>query len=79
MENLKGRLLYQPAPPEHYRLFPNHHDGECLEDEVIELGLYSPGDPPGPTLKPFFVKLYESCGVSRGKWQDEWNQRIVLQ
>jgi hypothetical protein len=69
MENLNGRLLYIPAPPKHSR-FQFGPDGECLVDVVSETGLYSPGDPPGPTLKPFFSKLYESCAASRQDWQD---------
>jgi hypothetical protein len=70
MEDLKGRHLYRPAPPNRVRMFESH-DGEGLVDEVMESGLYSPGDPIGQTLKPFFGKLYESCGVSRQPWQDE--------
>jgi hypothetical protein len=69
MEDLKGRALYVPPPPNHHKSFSTH-DGECLVDDVIESGLYSPGDLPGPILKPFFVKLYESCGMSRQDWQD---------
>jgi hypothetical protein len=46
------------------------HDGECLEDLVTESGEYIPGDAPGPTLKKFFSRLYGSCGLSRGDWQD---------
>ena len=70
MENLKGRILYIPTRPGFQR-FRSSHDGECLEDVVTESGLYSPpGDVPGPTLKRFFVKLYESCGVLRQEWQD---------
>jgi hypothetical protein len=45
MEDLKGRYLFVPPPPNHTRFFP-HHDGECLVDEVVESGLYSPGDAP---------------------------------
>jgi hypothetical protein len=70
MEDLKGRHLYAPAPPKHTRLF-QHPDGEGLVDEVMESGLYSPGELPGPALKPFFVKFYESCSVSRQGWQDK--------
>jgi hypothetical protein len=51
-------------------MFPGA-DGKCMIDTVSETGLYSPGDMPGPTLKSFFVKLYESCGVSRQDWQDK--------
>jgi hypothetical protein len=70
MEGLKGRLLYTPTRPGYQKFFSTH-DGECLVDEVIESGLYSPGDPPGSTLKPFFVRLYESCGLARQDWQNQ--------
>jgi hypothetical protein len=71
MENLKGRLLYKPLPRGIQKLSPSH-DGECLLlDVVSESGVYSPGDPPGLTLEPFFKKLYEACGVSRQEWQKD--------
>jgi hypothetical protein len=70
MENLKGRLLYVPARPGHMRFFPGPQ-GKCIDDVISETGTYSPGDPPGSTLKPFFEKLYNACGVRREAWQDE--------
>jgi hypothetical protein len=70
MEDLKGRLLYRPTRP-NMLSFPQPPEGEGLVDEVMESGIYSPGDPVGPTLEPFFVKLYESCGIAREEWQDE--------
>jgi hypothetical protein len=69
MESLKGRDLYMPTPQGHMRVWPGP-DGKCLVDVVCESGSYSPGDAPGPTLKPFFSKLYNSCGISRQDWQD---------
>jgi hypothetical protein len=63
MENLRGRLLYVPAPPGRMR-FPGPHS-QCGEDVISESGIYSPGDPEGPALKPFFEKLYNACGVRR--------------
>jgi hypothetical protein len=68
MESLKGRVLYLPPRPGHMR-FPGPH-GKCLEDVVSASGIYSPGDPAGPALKPFFESLYNACGVSRESWQD---------
>jgi hypothetical protein len=70
MENLKGRLLYTPTPPGHMRVFPQTPDGQCLVETVTESGLYSPDDPTGKTLKPFFARLYNSCGVPREDWRD---------
>jgi hypothetical protein len=70
MEDLRGRHLYVPTPPGNVRIFQSH-DGEGLVDEIMESGLYSLGEQPATTLKPFFTKLYESCGVSRQEWQDK--------
>ncbi len=70
MENLKGRVLYVPTPPNHTRVRPGP-DGKCLIDVVNESGLYTPGDAPGKCLKPFFSKLYDSCGIAREDWQDQ--------
>jgi hypothetical protein len=69
MDRLKGRALYVPAPPGFMRALP-HPNGQCLLQMVTESGIYSPGDATAPALKPFFVKLYEACGVSRESWQD---------
>ena len=69
MENLKGRVLYAAVTPGYMRSLPRP-DGKCLDDVVTESGTYSPGDAPGPTLKPFFAKLYNNCGLSRQDWQD---------
>jgi len=69
MENLKGRDLHVPTRSGMMRGFPSPQ-GKCLVDAVTESGVYSPGDPPGKVLKPFFTKLYNSCAVSRQDWQD---------
>jgi len=39
--------------------------GTCLVDVVAGEGLYSPGDPVGKSLRPFFLKLFDSCGLDR--------------
>ena len=69
MENLKGRYLYIPLRPGYMRI-RSGPDGKCLEDVITISGEYSGGDAPGPTLKPFFERLYNACGVSRQAWQD---------
>jgi hypothetical protein len=70
MEDIKDRDLYVPAPPGHTR-YSTRPNGTCIVDVVAESGAYSPGDPPGATLKPFFTELYNSCGVLRQDWQDK--------
>jgi hypothetical protein len=69
MENLKDRLLYVPQQRGYGRI-SNSANGVCMRDVIIASGNYSPGDPEGATLKPFFSKLYEACGISRQDWQD---------
>jgi hypothetical protein len=70
MENLTGRALYVPAPHGHMR-FRSGPDGECLENTISASGKFSPGDPVGLALKPFFEKLYNACAIPREAWQDE--------
>jgi hypothetical protein len=69
MEDLKGRDLFVPAPPGHMR-YSDRPQGRGLVSVVEESGLYSPGESLATALKPFFVKLYDSCGVARREWQD---------
>jgi hypothetical protein len=61
MEDLKGRGVYLPTGLAPYR----GPIGSCLEDVITAEGLFTPGDPLGPALRPFFVKLFDSCGVER--------------
>jgi hypothetical protein len=69
MENLRGRSIYVPAPAGRMSMFGPQ--GTCLEDTVVCEGTYSPGDPLGQTLKPFFSKLFDSCGVERPAYLDD--------
>jgi hypothetical protein len=69
MEDLKGRDLYVPPPPGRMRM-TDKPQGKCLVAAVEVSGLYSPGQSVGEAMKPFFTKLYESCGVARQEWQD---------
>jgi hypothetical protein len=44
---------------------------ETVAAEGVEVsGVYSPGEPVQQAMKPFFTKLYDSCGVARQPWQD---------
>jgi hypothetical protein len=70
MENLEGRFLYPSAPPGRMRIHTGPV-GKGVTDVVSDSGLYFLGDSPAQTLKPFFAKLYNSCGVRRENWQDE--------
>lgn len=68
MENLHGRGIINPAGKmAGYR----GALGTCLQDTIICDGPYSPGDPPGKALSPFFTRLFDSCGVERPAGLDE--------
>jgi hypothetical protein len=69
MENLKGRGVFIPAPHGQMATFPGPK-GKCLLDVLSEDGFYSPGEPAATSLKPFFTKLFGSCGVERPNWLD---------
>jgi hypothetical protein len=65
MENLSGRqIAYRTMPP--FNL-----SGPCLEDIVVERGLFSPGESIAQSLRPFFVKLYDACGADRPPEMDK--------
>jgi hypothetical protein len=69
MEGIKGRGLYIPDRPGYSSAYPGAR-GKCLVDPVIEEGRYSVGDDPGLSVRPFFVKLFESCALERPAWLD---------
>lgn len=69
MENIKGRGLYVPSRPGYSPIFPGAR-GKCLVDAVVVEGRHSPGDAPANSLKPFFNKLFDSCGLERPAWLD---------
>jgi hypothetical protein len=67
MDGIRGRGIYVPSPPGQISSFPGPH-GRCLLNVVAEEGLHSPGDAPLKSLKPFFFKLFDSCGVNLPEW-----------
>jgi hypothetical protein len=71
MEDLKGRELHIPSRPGYIKVFNTGPEGRCLTEGACVSGSYSPGDHPGQSLKPFFAKLYQDCGIAREDWQDE--------
>jgi hypothetical protein len=62
MEDLKGRGVIDPTGSLAAFRGPR---GSCLEDYIVSEGLYTPGSHLGHTLRPFFEKLFDSCGVER--------------
>ncbi len=73
MEKVKGRGLYVPDRPGYSSIFPGTR-GKCLQDNVIGEGQHIPGDEPAASLKPFFTKLFDSCGLERPTWLDSIRQ-----
>lgn len=69
MENVKGRGLDIPSRSGNYSL-PSGPRGRCLVDTVVEEGYHSPGDAPTTSLRPFFTRLFDSCGLERPEWLD---------
>jgi hypothetical protein len=61
MEDLKDRTLHFPAPAGTSYVLPVQ--GHCLADCVVEDGDHVFGDPPANSLRPFFAKLYDLCGL----------------
>jgi hypothetical protein len=59
MENLKGRGIAPTGRMAEYR----GPIGKCLVDVIVDEGTHSTGDPSAKSLRPFFVKLFDSCGV----------------
>jgi hypothetical protein len=69
MEGIKGRGLWVPVQSGYVRMRPGPI-GKCLLDSVEEKGFHTPGESPIRSLKPFFTKLFESCGLDRPEWLD---------
>jgi hypothetical protein len=62
MENLKGRgLTDSRGRMADFR----GAGGYCVTDIVTEQGIHHPNDPLEKSIEPFFVKLFESCGLER--------------
>jgi len=66
MENLKNRALAIIPPPTGALGMPIQ--GSCIAESVIAEGLHSIGDTSAESLRPFFTKLYDSCGVKLPQW-----------
>lgn len=67
MEDLKGRGVIDPTGRMALYRGPL---GSCLEDVITYEGIYTPGEPLTAALRPFFVKLFDSCGVERPPQMD---------
>jgi hypothetical protein len=69
VQKVNGAGLWVPVQPGFTRWEPGPL-GTCMLDVVTAEGAYSPGDPAAASLKPFFTRIYESCGLERPVWLD---------
>ncbi len=69
MEGIKGRGICVPDRPGYSSFLPGPR-GKCLVDSVIVEGRHSPDEAPTSSLKPFFTKVFDSCGIERPGWLD---------
>ncbi|HJS86434.1 MAG TPA: hypothetical protein VJ779_13335 [Acetobacteraceae bacterium] len=68
MEDLRGRVLYVPAPPG--RIASPFAKKACVSDSICKQGLYQPSEPAIRSLKPFFEAVYDKCDLVRPQWLD---------
>ena len=69
--NLLNRGIFDPNEiRSRIRTFPDPR-GQCLVDTIVQEGTFAPGESPALALKPFFVDIYDKCGVERPEWLDE--------
>jgi len=70
MEGLLGRGIIVPPPPGQMAAWIGPR-GKCQIDIVAHEGVYTPGESVGRALKPFFERLFDSCGLERPTRLDE--------
>lgn len=68
MTGIKSRGMEVPIQPG--RAAPPGPRGKCMLDTVTMEGECSPADNAVQSLRPFFERLYESCGLTRPAWLD---------
>lgn len=66
MEGLKNRSLVLIPPPGGALRFPVQ--GSCIPDSVVAEGLHHTDNKPAESLRPFFTKLYDCCGLALPEW-----------
>jgi hypothetical protein len=67
MDGIRGRGIYIPSRPGEISSYSSPR-GRCLSNVVAEEGFHSPGDAPLKSLRPFYSKLFDSCGVDFPEW-----------
>ncbi len=76
IEGIKGKRMQCFARPGHTRYTP--YSSASLDDVVSDSGVLSVGDTVALTLRPFFRKIYDSCGEARGDYMDDALLRIQV-
>ena len=66
MEDLKGRGMWPRNRPGYNSIWGLQ--GNCIEDTVVAEGIYQSGDSGQQSLRPFFERLYDRCGLRRPDW-----------
>jgi hypothetical protein len=67
IEGVKGKGIYVPPPSGHMSSFQGPR-GHCVVDPLVQEGTYSPGDDARTTLRLFFERGFDSCGLERPAW-----------
>jgi len=75
MEGVRERPMDVPRQRGGYSSIFDPTRGSCMLDEVVVSGYYNPDEPDPNVLRPFFERIYESCGQSRPIWLDETRRR----
>jgi len=71
MEGVRGRAIDVPRQRGGYSSTLDTTRGSCMLDEVVVCGEYNPDEPNADVLRPFFERIYESCGQSRPDWLNQ--------
>jgi len=70
MEDTRGRGLYFPPAPGYVHISQDPN-GKCVSDSIIVKGIYTPDtETAKSSLRPFFVKMFDSCGIERPQHLD---------
>lgn len=67
MEGIRGRGMFVPSRDGYYP-YNNQPSGRCMLDSVTVDGIFDPNEDTEKSLEPFFVRVYEICGLDRPAW-----------
>jgi len=70
VSGVKGAGLWVPTQPGYVPL-QSRPRGTCMLDVLMKEGTHTPETQALVSLQPFFLSVYESCGLERPSWLDE--------